>query len=56
MAEEISKLITIIVDDLKLALDNLFIIIEDVDMEPQELARRLDQAKFLYNKHFVCEE
>lgn len=53
IGEEIQNDLTQLVGDFKQALDNLFLIIEDVDMDVQEIARRFDQAKYIYNKHFA---
>ena len=62
MAEDIGNLITLIVDDLKLALDTLFDIIEEEENSrptgyPRytniEKTKRIQKARDLYHKHFV---
>lgn len=61
MAEEIQKLITLIIDDLKLALDTLFDVVKEADYgKPSaypavdEVRReKINKAMKLYLKHFA---
>jgi len=62
MSGEIQKLITLITDDLKCALDNLFDVVnEDYNdrasgfgQTRKEKKEKIRKAWELYNKHFVC--